>query len=76
MQKSGTITMPLTKMDELKMCLVRLRRVQKDFKEKALSEALEPRVRAAYFEAETNLSRGLGELDYIMNLACGERTRV
>lgn len=54
--------------DSLRFCLLRLRAIQKEFKEKALSDVLEPRVRAAYFDAEGKSSQGLGELDYLLNI--------
>lgn len=61
--------------DSLKLCLGRLRNLQKRFEEKALDETVTSSARAAYFDAETRLSRGLGELDYLLNLESGvERT--
>lgn len=53
---------------DLRSCLNRLRGVQDVMRERALSDVLEPRVRAAYFDAETRLSVALGELDYLVNL--------
>lgn len=58
----------------MRFCLLRLRKVQTDMKEKALNEAFDHRVRAAYFDAETRLSLALGELDYLINLE-GSRVR-
>lgn len=55
-------------MNDLKGCLKRLREVQHDMSDKAMNDAFDPRVRAAYMDAETKLSRALGELDFIVNM--------
>lgn len=54
--------------DSLRFCLLRLRKLQHDLDEKARTEAFDHRVRAAYFDASSNLSTQLGELDYLINL--------
>lgn len=54
--------------DSLKLSIGRLKVLQKELKEKALSEVLEPRVRAAYAEAAGKLGTAVGELDYLVSL--------
>lgn len=54
--------------DSIKLSLGRLERLHKELKEKALSEVLEPRVRAAYAEAAGKLGAAVGELDYLVSL--------
>lgn len=46
--------------------LSELKEVQDEINEKALSEVLEPRVRAAYAEVAKKLSVPLSNLDYIL----------
>lgn len=54
--------------DSIQLSIGRLRGLHKDLKEKAQSEVLEPRVRAAYADSAARLSTCVSELDYLIGL--------
>ena len=55
------------KNDDFFLYVERLAKVVEDLQEKARSEALEPRVRAAYSDAVTQLNRELSELEFMLS---------
>jgi hypothetical protein len=55
-------------MSDLRQCLENLREVGRYCGDMAKKEALDHKVRAAYFDAESRFMRALGELDYVVNL--------
>lgn len=61
------------KKSTLRGCLEKLRRLQHEWGDRARAEGLPDTARSVYFEVETNLSRALGELDYLINLADASR---